>query len=141
MIRKLLLLAVFVSSLAHTEDIRLQPVKDLKGYFPFKPPSSLAVCGMPYCKGCQQYIKKHRTGHIHSPERWSVVKKLGKKQRLPAPQAAVQALRRARMRSRYLLPKRRVLKLRPPLNERNLLLPEKNTGKSLYGDIPVRTTK
>jgi hypothetical protein len=51
MIRKLLLLAVFVSSLAHTEDIRLQPVKDLKGYFPFKPPSSLAVCGMPYCKG------------------------------------------------------------------------------------------
>ncbi|MDB6007112.1 MAG: hypothetical protein JWR15_4099, partial [Prosthecobacter sp.] len=53
---------------------------------------SLAVFGMPYCKGCQQYLKKHRSGHIHSHEQWSVVKKLGKKERLPALQAAIQAL-------------------------------------------------
>lgn len=53
---------------------------------------SLMVFGMPYCKNCQQYLKKHRSGHIHSPEQWSVVKKLKKKERLPALQTAVQAL-------------------------------------------------
>lgn len=40
---KLLLLAVFASfSIAHAEDNRLQPPKDLNGYFPFNPPSSLS---------------------------------------------------------------------------------------------------
>ncbi len=39
---KLLLLAVFASSIAHAEDIRHQPPKDLQGYFPFNPPSSLS---------------------------------------------------------------------------------------------------
>jgi hypothetical protein len=53
---------------------------------------SMMVFGMPYCKGCQQYLKKHRTGHIHSPEQWPVVKKLKSKERLPALQAAIQAL-------------------------------------------------
>jgi len=53
---------------------------------------SLLVFGMPYCKNCQQYLKKHRTGHIHSPEQWAEVKKLKKKERLPALQAAVSAL-------------------------------------------------
>ena len=38
----LLVLAVFASVLAHAEDIRLQPPKDLNGYFPFNPPSSLS---------------------------------------------------------------------------------------------------
>ncbi len=54
-------------------------------------PSAL-VFGMPYCKGCQQYLKKHRTGHLHSPEQWSVVKKLKKKERLAALQAAIKDL-------------------------------------------------
>ena len=53
---------------------------------------SLMVFGMPYCKNCQQYLKKHRTGHLHSPEQWSVVKKLKKKERLPALQAAIKNL-------------------------------------------------
>ncbi|WP_395745592.1 alpha/beta hydrolase family protein [Prosthecobacter sp.] len=40
---KLLFLAVVaVSSLARAEDIRQQPPKDLNGYFPFNPPSSLS---------------------------------------------------------------------------------------------------
>jgi hypothetical protein len=33
-----LLLAALFTSLAHAEDIRLQPPKDLNGYFPFNPP-------------------------------------------------------------------------------------------------------
>jgi dienelactone hydrolase len=37
-----LLLAILVSTLARAEDIRLQPPKDLNGYFPFNPPSSLS---------------------------------------------------------------------------------------------------
>ncbi|MBI5822078.1 MAG: acetylxylan esterase [Verrucomicrobia bacterium] len=38
-----ILAALFVSFLsAHAEDIRLQPLKDLNGYFPFNPPSSLS---------------------------------------------------------------------------------------------------
>jgi hypothetical protein len=53
---------------------------------------SLAVFGMPYCKKCQQYLKAHRSGHIHSPDQWSNVKKLAKKERLAALQAAVGAL-------------------------------------------------
>jgi len=53
---------------------------------------SMMVFGMPYCKNCQQYLKKHRTGHLHAPEQWSVVKKLKSKERLPALQAAIQAL-------------------------------------------------
>ncbi|WP_395745594.1 hypothetical protein [Prosthecobacter sp.] len=53
---------------------------------------SLTVFGMPYCKSCQLYLKKHRTGHLHAPEQWSVVKKLKSKERLPALQAAIQAL-------------------------------------------------
>ena len=39
---KLLLLAVLASFFAHAEDSRLQPPKDLNGYFPFNPPSSLS---------------------------------------------------------------------------------------------------
>jgi len=38
----LLLLAVLASSVLHAEDARLQPPKDLNGYFPFNPPSSLS---------------------------------------------------------------------------------------------------
>jgi hypothetical protein len=38
----LLFLAAFGITLAHAEDIRLQPPKDLNGYFPFNPPSSLS---------------------------------------------------------------------------------------------------
>lgn len=37
-----LLLAFFAAALSHAEDIRLQPPKDLNGYFPFNPPSSLS---------------------------------------------------------------------------------------------------
>ena len=37
-----LLLAVLASTLVHAEDIRHQPPKDLNGYFPFNPPSSLS---------------------------------------------------------------------------------------------------
>ncbi len=39
---KLLLLAVLASSLVRAEDSRLQAPKDLNGYFPFNPPSSLS---------------------------------------------------------------------------------------------------
>ncbi|MDB6007111.1 MAG: Acetyl xylan esterase [Prosthecobacter sp.] len=39
---KLLFLAVLASSIAHAEDIRLKAPKDLNGYFPFNPPSSLS---------------------------------------------------------------------------------------------------
>lgn len=53
---------------------------------------SLMVFGMPYCKGCQQYLKKHRTGYLHAPEQWSVVKKLKKKERLAALQASIKDL-------------------------------------------------
>jgi Acetyl xylan esterase (AXE1) len=38
----LLLLAVLATAVAPAEDIRLQPPKDLNGYFPFDPPSSLS---------------------------------------------------------------------------------------------------
>ncbi|MEZ5385073.1 MAG: hypothetical protein R3F13_06110 [Prosthecobacter sp.] len=37
-----LLLAFFAATIAQAEDIRLQPPKDLNGYFPFNPPSSLS---------------------------------------------------------------------------------------------------
>lgn len=37
-----LLLAAFFASITHGEDIRQQPPKDLNGYFPFNPPSSLS---------------------------------------------------------------------------------------------------
>lgn len=37
-----LLLAFFAATIARAEDIRLQPPKDLNGYFPFNPPSSLS---------------------------------------------------------------------------------------------------
>lgn len=53
---------------------------------------SLTVFGMPYCRACQQYLKPHRSGHIHSPAQWSTVKKLGKKERLEALQTAVESL-------------------------------------------------
>ena len=53
---------------------------------------SLMVFGMPYCKNCQQYLQKHRTGHIHSSEQWAEVKKLKKKERLAALQGAITAL-------------------------------------------------
>ncbi|MFO1481914.1 MAG: acetylxylan esterase [Verrucomicrobiaceae bacterium] len=38
----LLLVAALAATLTHAEDIRLQPPKDLNGYFPFNPPSSLS---------------------------------------------------------------------------------------------------
>ena len=37
-----LLLALIAATIAKAEDIRLQPPKDLNGYFPFNPPSSLS---------------------------------------------------------------------------------------------------
>jgi hypothetical protein len=37
-----LLLAALLSTFTQAEDIRLQPPKDLNGYFPFDPPSSLS---------------------------------------------------------------------------------------------------
>jgi hypothetical protein len=39
---KLIFLAVLAASFANAEDTRLQPPKDLNGYFPFNPPSSLS---------------------------------------------------------------------------------------------------
>ncbi|MCX6849449.1 MAG: acetylxylan esterase, partial [Verrucomicrobia bacterium] len=39
---KLILLAVLASSIVRAEDSRLQAPKDLNGYFPFNPPSSLS---------------------------------------------------------------------------------------------------
>lgn len=53
---------------------------------------SLTVFGMPYCRSCQQYLKPHRSGHIHSQAQWSTVKKLGKKERLGALEEAIQTL-------------------------------------------------
>lgn len=53
---------------------------------------SLTVFGMPYCKSCQQYLKNHRTSHVHSPALWSTVKKLKKKERLEALQEAIQSV-------------------------------------------------
>ena len=53
---------------------------------------SAMVYGMPYCKNCQQYLKARRTVHIHSPERWPEVKKLGKKARLEKLQTAIRDL-------------------------------------------------
>ncbi len=70
----------------------LYKVLEIAGYSLGAMLPSLAVFGMPYCKGCQQYLKKHRSGHLHSQEQWSVVKKLGKKERQPALQAAIQVL-------------------------------------------------
>ena len=43
---KLLFLAVLAASFANAEDTRLQPPKDLNGYFPFNPPSSLSEWDM-----------------------------------------------------------------------------------------------
>lgn len=37
-----ILLAILATSIVHAEDSRLQPLKDLNGYFPFNPPSSLS---------------------------------------------------------------------------------------------------
>jgi len=70
----------------------LYKVLEIGGYSVGAMFPSLMVFGMPYCKGCQLYLKKHRTGHLHSPEQWSVVKKLKSKERLPALQAAIKAL-------------------------------------------------
>jgi hypothetical protein len=53
---------------------------------------SAMVFGMPYCKKCQKYLTAYRTGHIHSPNSWSSVKRLGKQARLKALQEAVGAL-------------------------------------------------
>lgn len=53
---------------------------------------SLTVFGMPYCKGCQQYLKPHRTAHLHSAAQWSAVKKLKKKERLAALEEAIQSI-------------------------------------------------
>ncbi len=67
-------------------------VLEITGYAGGAMVPSMMVFGMPYCKGCQQYLKKHRTGHIHSTEPWPVVKKLKKKERLAALQVAIQDL-------------------------------------------------
>ncbi len=40
--RTLLIVSVLAAAISHAEDIRLQPPKDLNGYFPFNPPSSLS---------------------------------------------------------------------------------------------------
>lgn len=53
---------------------------------------SLTVFGMPYCKGCQQYLKPHRTGHLHSEAQWATIKKLPKKERLAALEGSIQAV-------------------------------------------------
>lgn len=53
---------------------------------------SLAVFGMPYCKGCQSYLKPYRSSYINSPELWPDVKKLPRKERLAALQGAIQSL-------------------------------------------------
>jgi dienelactone hydrolase len=48
------LAALFVSSLAaYADDIRLQPLKDLNGYFPFNPPGSLSEWGVR-----KEYVKR-----------------------------------------------------------------------------------
>ena len=53
---------------------------------------SAMVFGMPYCKNCQQYLKGHRIGYIHSPEPWSEVKKLSKAARLEKLQIVIREL-------------------------------------------------
>lgn len=41
-IRSVLAVLLISSLAAHAEDVRLQPLKDLNGYFPFNPPASLS---------------------------------------------------------------------------------------------------
>jgi hypothetical protein len=53
---------------------------------------SLFVSGLPYCKACQKYLKKHRTAYFSSPTPWSEVKKLAKKERESALQSAIAPL-------------------------------------------------
>lgn len=65
---------------------------ELTGYVLGAMIPSLTVFGMPYCRPCQQYLKNHRTSHIHSPTLWSTVKKLKKKERLEALQEAIQSV-------------------------------------------------
>ncbi|MES2506243.1 MAG: hypothetical protein V4599_06040 [Verrucomicrobiota bacterium] len=67
-------------------------ILELGGYVLGAIVPSLTVFGMPYCKSCQQYLKNHRTAHIHSPALWSTVKKLKKNERLAALQEAIQTL-------------------------------------------------
>lgn len=67
-------------------------ILELGGYVLGAIVPSLTVFGMPYCKSCQQYLKNHRTAHIHSPALWSTVKKLKNNERLAALQEAIQTL-------------------------------------------------
>jgi hypothetical protein len=53
---------------------------------------SLGVFGMPYCKGCQYYLKSHRKGYLSSEEQWADTKKLSSKERGPALEACIQKL-------------------------------------------------
>lgn len=50
---------------------------------------SMLVFGMPYCKGCQSYLKSHKTARINSPELWPDIKKLPRKERLEALQNCI----------------------------------------------------
>lgn len=51
---------------------------------------SAILRGMPYCHGCQYYLKRHQTTVINATSSWAQIKKLAKKERLEALTAAVQ---------------------------------------------------
>ena len=53
---------------------------------------SAMVFGMPYCKGCQRYLKPYRTAYVNSPDLWSSLKRLSKKERIEKLQGAVAAI-------------------------------------------------
>lgn len=51
---------------------------------------SAILRGLPYCHGCQYYLKKHQTTVINAPTSWAEIKKQPKKQRLESLTAAIQ---------------------------------------------------
>lgn len=65
---------------------------EMAGYVVGATVPSLVVGNLPYCKSCQKYLTKHRVAYFSSPMLWSLVKKLSKKEREPALQAAIAPL-------------------------------------------------
>jgi hypothetical protein len=66
---------------------------------------ALIVSGLPYCKQCQKYLKPHRSGYLHSPEIWSEIKSLGKKERTAALEQVIAAIGPRAMQGAGLLAK------------------------------------
>lgn len=46
------------------------------------------VSGLAYCRKCQKYLKPHRSGYLHAPQRWADVKPLAKQLRTEGIQQA-----------------------------------------------------